>query len=234
MKTTVELYKELSDLTLAKFGFDGGEIEQGSQEWHRMRSGVITGSRVHDIIKQGRAKGSYSEARAKYMNELIAQVCTGLLPDEINAKQLSWGKDNEPKALELYDPWGDKNVSQIPFVYGLNMRCGVSPDALVGDNGALEIKCPWTTAQFIDQLLDGEPKPEYTTQVQFSLWILKRDYWDFMNFDPRMKKNNYVIKRFEPNPELHSKFNEEIPKFINEMDSKLSQLGFTFNDIYKQ
>lgn len=232
MKTTVELYKELSELTLSKFGFDGGEVEQGSPEWHRMRAGVITGSKVHDIIKPGRAKGSYSEARAKYMNELIAQVCTGLLPDEINAKQLSWGKDNEPKALDAYDPWDEKNIAQIPFVYGLNMRCGVSPDALVGDNGALEIKCPWTTAQYIDQLLGGEPKPEYYTQVQYSLWLLKRDYWDFMNFDQRMKKKNFIVQRFEPDLEMFEKFELEIPKFISEMDSKLESIGFTFNDIY--
>lgn len=233
MLTTIEHFKRLSEQTLDKFGFDGGEVEQGSEQWHRMRSGVITASRVHDIIKSGRKKGSYSDARAKYMKELIAQVCTGSLPDETNAKQMQWGHDNEPKARELYDPWGDKTVTEIAFIYSNDMRCGVSPDALVDDDGGLEIKCPWTTSQYIDQLLGGEPKPEYLTQIQYSLWLTNREYWDFMNFDPRMKKSNHKIVRYNPDKEFHARLDEEIPKFIEEMNKTLESIGFTFNDIYK-
>lgn len=232
MLSTVDLFKNLSALTLEKFGFDGGEIEQGTIEWHRMRAGVITASKVHDIIKKGRAKGSYSAARQVYMNELIAQVCTGLLPDELTAKQVMWGKDNEPKALALYDPFEEKNIHQIAFIYGMDMRCGVSPDALVNDNGGLEIKCPWTTSQYIDQLLGGDPKPEYLTQMQYSMWLTKREYWDFANYDPRMKKNNINIATHEPDLKLFEVFDNEIPKFIEDMDKKLASIGFNFSDIY--
>lgn len=232
MLSTVDLFKNLSALTLDKFGFDGGEIEQGTTEWHRMRAGVITASKVHDIIKKGRAKGSYSAARQVYMNELIAQVCTGLLPDELTAKQVIWGKDNEPKALALYDPFEEKSIHQIAFIYGMDMRCGVSPDALVNDNGGLEIKCPWTTSQYIDQLLGGVPKPEYLTQMQYSMWLTKREYWDFANYDPRMKKNNIKIVTHEPDLKLFEIFDNEIPKFIEDMDKKLESIGFKFSDIY--
>ncbi len=232
MLKTIELYKQLSELTLDKFGFDGGEVEQGTTQWHRMRAGTITASKVHDIIKNGRAKGSYSAARQVYMNELIAQVCTGLLPDELTAKQVIWGKENEPKALDLYNPFDEKNISQIAFIYGLDMRCGVSPDALVGDNGGLEIKCPWTTSQYIDQLLGGEPKPEYLTQMQYSMWLTKREYWDFANYDPRMKKSNIKIVTHEPDLKLFEVFDNEIPKFIEDMDKKLESIGFKFSDIY--
>lgn len=233
MLSTVELFRNLSELTLDKFGFDGGEVEQGTTEWHRMRAGVITASRVHDIIKKGRAKGSYSAARQVYMNELIAQVCTGLLPDQLTAKQVLWGHENEPKALALYDPFEDKQINQIAFIYGLDMRCGVSPDALVNDNGGLEIKCPWTTSQYIDQLLGGEPKPEYLTQMQYSMWLTGREYWDFANYDPRMKKKNIHVVKHEPDLELFKIFDEEIPKFIKDMDDKLSSIGFDFSDIYQ-
>lgn len=232
MLSTVDLFKNLSTLTLDKFGFDGGEIEQGTTEWHRMRAGVITASKVHDIIKKGRAKGSYSAARQVYMNDLIAQVCTGLLPDELTAKQVMWGKDNEPKALALYDPFEEKNIHQIAFIYGMGMRCGVSPDALVNDNGGLEIKCPWTTSQYIDQLLGVDPKPEYLTQMQYSMWLTKREYWDFANYDPRMKKNNIKIVTHEPDLKLFEIFDNEIPKFIEDMDKKLESIGFKFSDIY--
>lgn len=233
MLSTVDLFKNLSELTLDKFGFDGGEIEQGTPEWHRMRAGVITASRVHDIIKKGRAKGSYSAARQVYMNELIAQVCTGLLPEQLTAKQVLWGHENEPKALALYDPFEDKQINQIAFIYGLDMRCGVSPDALVNDNGGLEIKCPWTTSQYIDQLLGGEPKPEYLTQMQYSMWLTGREYWDFANYDPRMKKKNIHVVKYEPDLKLFKVFDEEIPKFIKDMDDKLASIGFKFSDIYQ-
>ena len=52
------------------------DMEQGSDDWKLHRLGVVTASRAHDIIKTGKAKGSYTETRKAYMLELIAQVCT--------------------------------------------------------------------------------------------------------------------------------------------------------------
>ena len=65
------------------------------------------------------------------------------------------------------------------------------------------------------------------------MWLTKREWWDFVNYDPRMKKQNIKVVRHEPDLELFKVFNEEIPKFISEMDEKLSSIGFAFNDIYK-
>ena len=79
------------------------DMEQGSDEWLRHRCGVVTASRAHDIIKPGRTKGSYSEARKSYMLELIAQVCTGLIPEQSQFKQAAWGHENEPPAREAYE-----------------------------------------------------------------------------------------------------------------------------------
>ena len=76
------------------------DIEQGSEEWLWHRAGVITASRAHDIIKTGKAKGSYSESRKAYMLELIAQVCTGQVPEQSSFKQAEWGHENEPLARE--------------------------------------------------------------------------------------------------------------------------------------
>jgi hypothetical protein len=51
------------------------EVIQGSPEWHALRCGKVTASRVADIIR--RTKSGFSTSRANYMAELIAERLTG-------------------------------------------------------------------------------------------------------------------------------------------------------------
>ena len=50
-------------------------IEQGSPEWHALRCGKATASRIADIV--AKTKTGYSTSRANYMAELVAERLTG-------------------------------------------------------------------------------------------------------------------------------------------------------------
>lgn len=209
------------------------DLEQGTDLWLMSRAGVITASRAHEIIKPGRKKGTYSAARESYMLELIAQVCTGKLAGSASFKQAEWGHENEPLAREAYSAIDFDIVDECGLFYkDESLRAGISPDGLILDESrGLEIKCPFTTQVHINTLLNGEIKPEYLTQCQFSMWASDYDRWDFCSFDYRMRgiKANrlHVIPQIRDN-EIMDKFELEIPKFITEMDEKLNQLGFEF------
>ncbi|MGL5526242.1 MAG: lambda exonuclease family protein [Aeromonas veronii] len=217
-------------------GVNTFEIEQGTEEWLRHRAGSITASRSHDIIKSGRGKGGYSEARKTYMIELIAQVCTGLMPDSVKFKQAEYGHEHEPLARSAYEAQKFEIVETCGLIYkDESMRCAVSPDGLTDIKG-LEIKCPFTTAVHIDTLMNGIIKPEYHTQMQYCMWVTGYKGWDFCSFDPRMRggvENRLFIQEFLPDNELFDKFEVEIPKFIAEMDEALDKLGFTFGDQWR-
>lgn len=212
------------------------DMEQGSEEWLRHRAGVITASRANDIIKAGRSKGSYSEARATYMLELIAQVCTGLVPESASFKQAEWGHENEPLAREAYEALEFVSVNQCGLIYrDESLRCAISPDGILEDRG-LEIKNPFTSQVHIATLLDGAIKPEYVTQCQYSMWVSGLERWDFCSYDHRMRgeaSNRLCVIPQYRDQEFMDKFDAEIPKFISDMDEKLSALGFTFGDQWR-
>lgn len=219
-------------------GVNTFNIEQGTDEWLQNRCGVITASRVHEIIKPGRKKGSYSEMRKSYMNELIGQVCTGELPAASNFKQAEWGHLNEELARDSFEAMNMCIVTQCGLVYkDESLRCAISPDGLLMDEKeGLEIKSPWTTKVHVDFLLDREVKPEYVTQVQYSMWVLGFDKWHFCSYDNRMRgeaQNRLASVPFEPDEELFKTFDREIPLFIEEMDEKLSKLNFAFGDQWR-
>lgn len=220
-------------------GVNTFDIDQGTDEWLKSRCGVITASRVHEIIKPGRKKGTYSDARKNYMNELIAQVCTGLVPDSVNFKQAEWGHLNEPLARDAYEAKEFCIITECGLVYkDDSLRCAISPDGLDLDRKiGLEIKNPFTTKVHIDTLLYGDIKPEYLTQCQYSMWVSGFNRWDFCSYDFRMRgdtSNRLVGIPQEVDGELHEKLDIEIPKFIEEMDEHLNKLGFAFGDQWKE
>lgn len=217
-------------------GVDTFKIEQGTDEWLRHRAGCITASRAYDIIKPGRSKGSVSEARNTYMMELIAQVCTGHVQESVRFKQAEYGHEHEPLAREAYEAREFEVVETCGLVYRDNsLRCAVSPDGITDDRG-IEIKCPFTTAVHIDTLINGIIKPEYVAQYQYCMWATGLERWDFVSFDPRMRgpaENRLFVKSFTPDADMFARFEEEVPKFIADMDEQLDKLGFKYGDQWR-
>jgi hypothetical protein len=211
-------------------GFDGSKVEQGSSEWESMRLGVITASRAKDLIAKGRSAGSVGEARRTYMMELIAEVATGQ-QKRSGGQATAWGHEQESSCVGLYGFDAGIEIETIPFVYGDDsMRFGASPDGLVGDLSGIEAKNPFNTAVYLKFVLDGEIKPEYIEQVQFSMFVTGRDTWVFANHDPDV--TNYIFHSItiERDEEKMRTFADAIGQFTHDMDSHLAKLGYAFGD----
>lgn len=176
------------------------------------------------------------DGKSGYMNELIAQVCTGLVQESVKFKQAEYGHEHEPLAREAYEAREFEVVENCGLIYrDATMRCAVSPDGLTDDRG-IEIKCPFTTAVHVDTLINGKIKPEYHAQYQFCMWATGLIRWDFVSFDPRMRgkpENRLFVQSFTPDNELFDRFEVEVPKFIYDMDEKMESLGFKFGDQWK-
>jgi predicted phage-related endonuclease len=203
---------------------------QGSEAWLKARLGVITASKAHALMPDSRSKTfKYKEARRSYMNELIGEVCTGH-SEELFAKSLEWGKENEDAALSSYEFATGKQVEKIGLVYkDSSRRAGASADGrIVGLEHGIENKCPITPKVHIDFILCDEIKPEYITQVQFGMWVTGWQKWDFTSYHPRMKAKMVHFITFERDPELMSYFDNEVPKFVKEMDEELKKIGIEY------
>jgi putative phage-type endonuclease len=209
------------------------QVEQSSDVWLKMRLGVITASCAHDLLPSKTGKGAFKQARQTYMNQLIAEVCTGR-GEEINAKALSWGKENEVAARAAYSFEAGEKIQDGGFIYGMDKRVGASPDGIVvGKNKGLELKCPYSSDNHIAFLLWDSVPDSYVTQVQWSMWVSGFDIWSYATFDPRMKTNMIKIITFERDEKMMALFSEIVPAFISEMDAHLEKLGMKFGQQFE-
>ncbi|WP_140921160.1 lambda exonuclease family protein [Limnobaculum xujianqingii] len=217
-------------IILARTGIDVDNIEQGSEAWKRLRLGVITASNAINVIASGRGGNGWGEKKKTYLLTLIAEICTGQSPD-ITAKPLEWGKDHEDDARYAFEFVTGLEVVEVPFFYkDESLRCGASPDGICSDGAGLELKCPFNTATYLDFRLNGNIKPEYVAQCQFSMWVTGRERWYFANYDPRMSFENVHHIVFERDESFMKQFDEQVPEFIEAMDAALVDLGFQFGD----
>lgn len=139
-------------------------VEQRSLEWHRMRCGCITGSKVADIMKSGRKKDEvFSETAKAYLFQVAGERMfnPAFLNDDdifqdyidqvsVNTKAMQWGADQEDAAKALYMkmnfPEGEMaelsscKHDTIPYF-------AASPDGAIycrdgEDLKIIEVKCP--------------------------------------------------------------------------------------------
>jgi len=172
----------------------------------------------------------YGDMRQGYMAELVGQIVTGLLPEEMSFKQCEWGKEHEDSARALFELKLNVDVEVPAFIYkDESKRCGISPDGLItGQKIGLELKCPFTTKVFVEFATCDKIKKEYIEQCQFSMWVTGYDAWYFANYDPRIKTKNLHYVLIERDELYMEKYDNALKNFAKDMDLMLNKLNMKF------
>lgn len=205
-------------------------IKQGSDEWKQLRLGRVTASRVADVI--AKTKSGYSASRDNYMAQLICERLTGTVAESYTNAAMAHGVETEPLARAAYESYADVLVDEVAFVAHPTIEmAGASPDGLVGNDGLLEIKAPQTNTH-IDTLLSETVPTKYFTQMQWQLATTKRAWCDFVSFDPRLPDGlQLFVKRVEFDTEYAAMLEEEVTKFLAELDAKIFKLNERLNHV---
>jgi len=198
-------------------------MEQGTEEWFTIRIGKVTASRVADVI--AKTKTGYSATRDNYMAQLVCERLTGQKGESFSNAAMQHGTDTEPLARAAYEAIRDVLVDEVGFVpHPSIIMAGASPDGLVGEDGLLEIKCP-NTATHIETLLSQSVPGKYNTQMQFQMACTGRQWCDFVSFDNRLPNElQLFVKRVPRDNEFIKQMEDEVVKFLNELDIKIAQL----------
>ena len=164
-------------------------ILQRSEDWYSERCGKVTASRVKDL----NAKPSKGKALNALGLTILAERLTGVQKETPTNFAMQWGIDNEPHAIAAYENEtgffvNGTGLIDHPFIE----MFGASPDGLVGENGQIEVKCPDTTTH-LNTLLTKEVPEEYIPQITSQLACTRREWCDFVSYDPRLESKLQII-----------------------------------------
>jgi hypothetical protein len=200
------------------------DFPQGSPEWLAARVGLVTASRVSDII--AKTKTGTAASRANYMAELVVERMTGASGESgfLN-EDMQRGIDLEPEARFLYEVTFDRPVVQVGLVLHPTLRAGASPDGLVEDEGLIEIKAPRTHVH-IECLESRKPPAKYLPQMAWQCICTGRKWCDFVSYDPKMPERlRLFAARFIPEAGYMRELEAEVTAFIAEVDAKVEALS---------
>jgi putative phage-type endonuclease len=199
------------------------DIIQGSKEWHALRLGRLTASRVADAV--AKTKTGWGASRANLMATLIIERLTDTPQESFTSPAMQHGIDTEPQARAAYCFYRDAEVTEVGFVEHPSIpMSGCSPDGLIGDAGMLEIKCP-NTATHLETLLDGTIPGKYVTQMQWQMACTGRQWCDFVSFDPRLPESmRLFVHRVPRDNGKIAELTGDVKTFLAELDTKLAAL----------
>lgn len=199
------------------------DLEQGTDEWLQARLGVLTASTMKGLFTKALApsKGATPET---LMYRILSERINGWTPDNFQSWDMARGHFEEELALGVYCSEREV-VTTCGFVtndqWGFTL--GFSPDALVGDDGLIEVKSAKAEFQLrtiFNSMIDGAGIPdEHKLQCQTGLLVTGRKWIDFISYSNGMPM---MIAREYPDPVLQSKIIEAATNFEAMLQSKMS------------
>lgn len=189
-------------------------IEQGTEEWFRLRAGIPTASEFSTVLASGKDGGA-SKTRRTYMLKLAGEVVTGEPTESFTNFHTERGKAWEPEARERYAFLTESEPELVGFIR--NGPKGCSPDSLIGANGMLEIKTKLPHLM-IDVLLKDQFPPEHKAQCQGALWVAEREWIDIAIYWPRLPV--FIKRAYRDEPYIASlasavdTFNAELAEVV--------------------
>tara|TARA_R110000803_G_scaffold42144_4_gene90547 strand:- start:329 stop:943 length:615 start_codon:yes stop_codon:yes gene_type:complete len=198
-------------------------IIQGTPEWHQLRLGKVTASRISDCIAQ--IKTGEAASRSDYRTELVTERLTGKSTEGFTNSHMMRGTELEPEARIAYEIDKALFVAEVAFVNHPTIpMSGASPDGLVGDDGLVEIKCP-APKTHIKYLLDGRVPARYKNQMAWQMACTGRQWVDFMSYCPELPVNmQEFICRYERDDDLIAELESKVIEFNNEVDQVITRL----------
>lgn len=124
-----------------------------------------------------------NEVSRGYILEKAVEKAFGYTP-EFTSKQTEHGTEYEPLAFDSFnEKYGPKFITAKPCGFiEIDENSGASPDGIVSDDAALELKCPYNPMTFFKLVYADKIQWEYKVQMQVQMMALKVEKCYFHNF----------------------------------------------------
>ncbi len=196
-------------------------MKQRTKEWKQARLRRITASRIGDVLAAPNTKRYRT-----YQDEIIDAFLGVPVFDDDEKPWFRHGIEWEPEARGRYEWETGIEVEQVGVIVHPEFDfISCSPDGLVGVDGGLEIKSRKSLKAHLASVKAGIPSVSQP-QVQSSIWITGRKWWDFESFykNEETGKTLVHIFRTEPNEPYIEKIESRCLVFWDEILKKLKEI----------
>ena len=177
------------------------DIEQGTEEWHAIRRGIVTASVVGLLITTKTMKPASNDTSRGLTASLAAERITGFTEPSPTSRDMERGQMDEPYAREAYSEHHAEAIETGFMIRDdLGFQLGYSPDGLVGDDGLIEIKSRAQKKHLATVLADEVPA-ENMAQIQCGLLVSGRSWCDYVSYCGGMA---LWVKRVYPDAAWHA------------------------------
>jgi hypothetical protein len=169
------------------------DVEQGSEAWLALRNGLPTASEFSKLVT---SKGDPSKSLQPFAEKLACDKYAGKDTAAWEGNKFTArGTEIEPEARLAYVMSTDLSVDTVGFITDDLILWGCSPDAEVGDEGLLEIKClPKAHYKAISHIqATGKAPSDYQVQCQGQLAVTERKWVDLMYYHPDLPSKTVRI-----------------------------------------
>lgn len=192
------------------------EIEQGTDEWLKIRLGIVTASEVNNILTPT-GKPCKNEKMRAYAAQKASERVFEFIDDHFESYDMMRGHFQEEIARGIYD----ENYSEVKECGFITRKLsgstiGASPDGLVSDDGSIEIKSRLAKFQVKTIIMDEVPA-EYMNQIQAVMLVSGRKWCDFIQYSNGMP---LFVKRVNEDKE----WQERIISAVNEFESVIVEM----------
>ncbi len=204
--------------------------EQRTPEWYALRTGAVTASdfsKAIDFLKTGKP----SADRNKLLDDKVTERITRDLTKHFTNEAMKRGQDLEPDALAAYEAHTAKLTHKVGFVMHDTLRIGCSPDALCGEGGMAEVKCPMSGSEMVKAWLDTPAFLEaYEPQIRGQLWLCERDWCDLVVYHPKFP---LLVHRVERDTFKEKELADKVIAFEAEVTEKYVAMLTKFKEFAK-
>lgn len=214
-------------------------VAQHTDEWHRLRCGVITASIMKNLVKKKTDKKTGAvewsvpdeDKLRAYLFEIAAERISGVSDGTFQSFDMMRGVRDEADAFNLYSE-KYQPLRTCGFIVNTmhGVTIGYSPDGLTALNDDGQIECKSRKQKFhVETLFLDEMPDEYEIQVQTGLLVTGRKWCDFVQFCGGMEM---YVKRIYPDLALHDviiaaarKAEEDVSEIVDVVKRNASALG---------
>lgn len=202
------------------------QCEQGSEAWLQLRMGVATASDFDNIITP--LDGKESKSLPAFAQTLALEILYENIEEGVSTYAMGRGKEHEPFARQAYCEENFCVVEEIAMFKSDCGNFGASPDALVGDDGLIEIKT--RKARLHYEFLVASPEErikmakKLSPQIQGQLWISERKWCDLLIYNHFSKVQKLIKIRVERDEAYIAELARLAQKTITMRDEILKQI----------